>query len=140
MGCRSGLGVGGSLPGGGDCLEGRDQRELSRLILDAQLGKFQRVLVWALDRLTREGVLAIMLLVKKLAERGCQIVSLQEPWTETAGPFTELLLSISGWMASMESQRRSERTKAGMERAKAEGKHIGRPMGATDSYRRKRSR
>jgi len=37
----------------------------------------------------------------------------------------------------MESQRRSERTKAGMARAKAQGKVLGRPKGAKDRRRRK---
>jgi DNA invertase Pin-like site-specific DNA recombinase len=36
------------------------QRELANLIIDARKRKFQIVLVWALDRLSREGALAIL--------------------------------------------------------------------------------
>ena len=41
----------------------------------------------------------------------------------------DLLLAITGWVAAMESRRRSERSKAGMKRAHADGKAIGRPSG-----------
>jgi DNA invertase Pin-like site-specific DNA recombinase len=44
----------------------------------------------------------------------------------------ELLLSIVAWVARMESNRRSERTKAGLARAVSEGKRLGRPPGAKD--------
>jgi DNA invertase Pin-like site-specific DNA recombinase len=38
----------------------------------------------------------------------------------------------------MESQRRSERTKAGLARVKAQGKKLGRPQGSKDKKRRRR--
>ncbi|MFC1966846.1 recombinase family protein [Chloroflexota bacterium] len=50
----------------------------------------------------------------------------------------ELLYALSGWVARMESQRRSERTKAGLARVKAQGKSLGRPQGSKDKRRRKR--
>jgi len=37
----------------------------------------------------------------------------------------------------MESQRRSERTKAGMARARAQGKKLGRPKGSRDRRKRR---
>ena len=43
-----------------------------------------------------------------------------------AGEIAELLYALSGWVARMESQRRSERTKAGLARAIAKGKKLGR--------------
>ena len=36
-------------------------------------------------------------------------------------------MGIVGWVAKFESKRRSERTKAGLERAKREGRKLGRP-------------
>ena len=69
-----------------------------------------------------------------------RVVSLQEAWTETGDPhFAELLSSLYAWMAHAESERRSERTKAGLARRKAEGKPIGRLPGAKDKTPRKRS-
>ena len=52
----------------------------------------------------------------------------------------DLLYALTGWVARMESQRRSERTKAGLARAVAEGKKLGRPKGSKDKKKRKRRR
>ncbi|MFC2071688.1 recombinase family protein [Chloroflexota bacterium] len=114
------------------------QKELANLIEDARKRKFQAVLVWALDRLSREGALAIPSLVQKLSVHGVKVLSFQESWTEAPGELAELLYALTGWVARMESQRRSERTKAGLARVKAQGKHLGRPPGSKDRRKRKR--
>ncbi len=114
------------------------QRELANLVTDAHRRKFQAVLVWALDRLSREGALAILSLVQKLSVYGVKVLSYQESWTEAPGEMSELLYALTGWVARMESQRRSERTKAGLARVKAQGRHLGRPPGSKDKRRRKR--
>lgn len=101
------------------------QAELARLIDDARKGKFDVVLVWALDRLSREGALAVLSLVDKLKQYNVKVISYQESWTEAPGQLADLLYAITGWVANMESERRSERTKAGLERARREGKPIG---------------
>ncbi len=114
------------------------QRELANLVADARQRKFQTVLVWALDRLSREGALAILSLVNKLSSCGVKVLSYQESWTEAPGELAELLYALTGWVARMESQRRSERTRAGLARVKAQGRRLGRPPGSKD--KRKRSR
>jgi DNA invertase Pin-like site-specific DNA recombinase len=114
------------------------QRELANLIADARQRRFQVVLVWALDRLSREGALAILSLVHKLSICGVKVLSYQESWTEAPGELAELLYALSGWVARMESKRRSERTKAGLARVKAQGKRLGRPKGSKDKRKRKR--
>ena len=81
------------------------QRELSRLVDDARRRKFDTVLVWALDRLSREGPLAILTLVNRLKICGVKVISYQESWTEAPGELGELLYALSGWVARMESQR-----------------------------------
>ncbi|MFC1981010.1 recombinase family protein [Chloroflexota bacterium] len=113
------------------------QRELAVLIEDARKRKFQAVMVWALDRLSREGALAILSLVQKLSAHGVKVLSYQESWTEAPGEMAELLYALTGWVARMESQRRSERTKAGLARVKAHGKRLGRPPGSKDRRKRK---
>ncbi len=105
------------------------QAELSNLLEDARKGKFDIVLVWALDRLCREGSLAILSLVDRLHKYGVKVISYQESWTEAPGELAELLYAIAGWVARMESQRRSERTKAGMARVKKFGSKSGKPIG-----------
>ena len=114
------------------------QRELARLLRDAQTGRFQVVLLWALDRLSREGPLAILSLVHRLGRSGVKVLSYQEPWTEAPGELAEILYAIAGWVARMESQRISERTKAGLTRAAKEGRLPGRPKGSKDKRRRKK--
>jgi len=101
------------------------QAELRRLLDGAYKAKFQYVLVWALDRLSREGAYRILSLIHRLKQFGIQVISFQEAWTEAPGELGELLFALTGWVAKMESQRRSERTKAGMLRAKKAGAPIG---------------
>ncbi len=113
---------------------------LNRAMADARLGHFDVLLVWALDRLTREGVEATLSLLRRFAGHGVAVWSRQESWTETADPrMAELLASLYGWMAAEESRRRSERTKAGLARRKNEGKPVGRQPGAKDKTPRRRS-
>ncbi len=113
--------------------KGGRQRELARLMRDARLGRFTVVLVWALDRISREGALAILTKVNTLGGYGVDLISLQESWTEFPSEVKPLLFAFMGWVAQMESKRISERTKAGLERARASGKRIGRPAGSKDS-------
>lgn len=103
------------------------QRELSRLFEDARRGKFQIVLVWALDRLTREGSLTILQYYRRFSEYGVSCISISESWTEYPSEVKPLLLAVMAWIAEQESKRKSERTKAGMIRAAAAGVHCGRP-------------
>ncbi|MCH8989408.1 MAG: recombinase family protein [Chloroflexi bacterium] len=81
-----------------------------------------------------------MEIFNKLSGHGVQILSYQEPWTASAGPeIRELMISITGWIANQYSRRLSGNTKAGLERAKANGKRLGRPPGAKDKKQRRRS-
>ncbi len=114
------------------------QRELARLLQDSGKRKFDVLLVWALDRLSREGSLAILSLVNRLKISGVKVISYQESWTEAPGELAELLYALTGWVARMESQRRSERTRAGLARVKAQGKRLGRPPGSKDRRKRRR--
>lgn len=65
------------------------QRELSRLVTDARKRKFRIVLVWALDRLSREGSAAILGIVSKLSRHGVKVLSYQESWTEAPGELVD---------------------------------------------------
>lgn len=114
------------------------QGELAKLLADARKGRFKVVLIWALDRLSREGALAILSHVHRLSTSGVRVLSHQESWTEAPGELGELLYALTGWVARMESQRLSERTRAGLARVKAEGRKLGRPAGAKDKRKRHR--
>ncbi len=99
------------------------QKELGRLLADIRSGrrKYDVVLVWALDRLSREGTAAILNLVNTLKTYGVRVISIQEPWTEAPGEIGEVLFAIAGWVAHVESERKSGRTEAGLVRAVREG-------------------
>jgi len=99
---------------------------LENMLADCRAGKVKAVLVWALDRLHRSMVGAVNT-VLELDRLGIQVISLREPWLDTSGPVRSLLVAIFGWVAEQERSRLIERTRAGMARAKAQGKRIGRP-------------
>lgn len=99
---------------------------LDRLMADARTGKVQAVAVWALDRLHRSMVGAIQA-VLELDRLGVEVLSAREPWLDTAGPVRPLLVAIFGWVAQQERERLRERTLAGLERARRQGKRLGRP-------------
>ena len=117
---------------------GGHQQMLNQVYRDARQGKFSVLLVGALDRISREGPLATLEIVHRLGQAKVQVWSYQEPWTEAGGELLDLLLAIAGWVARMESNRRSERTKAGLQRAVNQGKRLGRPPGSKDKKRRSR--
>ena len=58
-------------------------------------------------------------------------LSARENWLDTDSPVRPLLVAIFGWVAEQERTRLIERTKAGMARARQEGKKIGRPRTST---------
>jgi DNA invertase Pin-like site-specific DNA recombinase len=122
---------------------GKDNGEyratLQRVLDDAWQGKFSVLIVWALDRITREGAEGALRIIRQLRERGCTLVSVKESWLNGSSEVQDVLVAFAGWMAKQESDRRSERIKAGLARRKAEGGHVGRKTGAADRGTRKRS-
>jgi len=92
----------------------------------AHRGDFDVLIVWSLDRFGRSAI-ANLQDVLSLDEKGVHVVSAQESWLEMDGPVRKLLIFIISWVAEQERKRLIERTCAGMERARAEGKAIGRP-------------
>ena len=115
------------------------QATLARVLADAHAGKFSVLVVWAADRLVRTGIEELLKVTRQLRERGVTLVSVREPWLSGNDATTELLLAIAGWVAHQESQRRSERIRAGLARRKAEGLPVGRAAGARDKRPRKKS-
>lgn len=100
--------------------------EFERMLDDARRGRVQAVIVWALDRLHRS-MAGTVRDVTELHRIGVRVLSVREPWLDTEGPTTPLLLAIFGWVAEQERSRLRERTRAGLDRARAEGKQLGRP-------------
>jgi DNA invertase Pin-like site-specific DNA recombinase len=99
---------------------------LDRLMADVRAGRVQAVVVWALDRLHRSMTGAINM-VLECDRLGVPVVSVREGWLDTEGPIRPLLVAIFGWVAQQERERLIDRTRAGIARARAQGKQIGRP-------------
>lgn len=98
------------------------------------------VLVWSLDRFTREGVAETFLHIKRLLDHGCQFESFMEAHFRTTGAAGELMIAIAAWIAKQERVRISERTKAGLAVARANGKVLGRPWKVFPRYRAEQMR
>jgi len=97
------------------------QPQLAQLLIDAAGREYEVILVFALDRLTRQGSASILNLVNTLAVYGCKVVSYNESWTEAPGIAGEIMLAIAGWVAKMESERKSQNTRAGLAKARLNG-------------------
>jgi len=117
------------------------QKELSRLLADLRSGKrhYECLVIWSLDRLSRGGIATLLQLINVFELHGCYVISIQESWTQDTGPMREIFLAFAGWAAKFESDRRSERTLAGLDKAIANGKKLGRPVGSKDKGKRKRT-
>ena len=117
-----------------------DRVEFKRLLEDADKRKFDLVLLWSLDRLSREGISNTLGYIERLKRNGVALKSLQESWLDTRDEgLGQLLLAIFSWVAQQERKRIVERTKAGLDRAKAQGKVLGRPKGSKDGKVRRKS-
>src|SRR5436190_10285310 len=96
-----------------------------QLVVDAKRRRFDTLVVWRLDRLGRN-LRHLILLLDELQALGISFVSLGEG-IDTATPAGRLQLHILAAIAEFERSRCVERVRAGMARARAEGKHLGRP-------------
>ena len=105
-----------------------DRAKLQELLDLARFREIDIALVWALDRFSRQGVAATLKLVEDLHRSGVKLWSYQEPFLRESDPaMAELVLSFLAWAAKQEHVRISERTKAGLERVRANGTKLGRP-------------
>ncbi len=116
-----------------------DRENFLRMLSDAERRKFDLLIVWSLDRLSREGISNTLGYLERLKRNGVALKSLQESWLDTRDEgIGELLLAIFSWIAKQERRRIVERTKAGLERAKRQGKKLGRRVGSRDARPRKK--
>jgi len=112
--------------------------QFQQMLKDAKGRKFNMVLVWSLDRFSREGISNTLHYLEELKRSGVALKSLQESWLDTSDEgMGQLLIAIMSWVAKQERMRISERTKAGLIRARTNGKQLGRPSGAKDKGRRR---
>jgi DNA invertase Pin-like site-specific DNA recombinase len=107
--------------------KGRDKRpQFDKLIKDAISRRFDLIACWSVDRLGR----SLRDLVDFLAEIHAKKVGLylHQQGIDTSTPGGKALFQMAGVFAEFERSMIVERTKAGLQRARAQGKQLGRPQ------------
>ena len=103
------------------------------------------VTLTGIDRLARS-TFDLFGIVKRIVDAKAQFRSLAEPWADSSSSTGRLMLPVLGGLADVERDLIRTRTAEGRSRAKAQGKHMGRPPSLTPSQnkeavrRRRRAR
>lgn len=104
----------------------KDRRPaLDQLVIDARRRRFDVLVCWRLNRLGRN-LRHLITLLDELQALGVSFVSLAEGIDATT-PAGKLQMHILGAIAEFERARIRERVMAGLERARTQGKRLGRP-------------
>jgi DNA invertase Pin-like site-specific DNA recombinase len=110
-----------------------NREQFKKLFADAHQRKFDLVLFWSLDRFSHEGALPTLQHLNLLESYGVGYKSYTEQYLDSTGIFKDAVISILAILAILaivakqERVRLSERTRAGIERAKSKGTKLGKP-------------
>jgi DNA invertase Pin-like site-specific DNA recombinase len=104
-----------------------DREQFQKMFSAASKREFDILLFWSLDRLSREGTVETLNHLTRLTSYGVNYRSFTEQYLDSTGIFKEAVIGILAAVAKQERVRLSERTIAGLERAKAQGRVGGRP-------------
>ena len=114
-----------------------DRRELNKLLRKLAPGDI--VIVTRIDRLARS-TFDLFGIVKRIVDAKAQFRSLAEPWADTGTSTGRLMLAVLGGLADVERDLIRTRSAEGRSRAKARGKHMGRPPSLTPAQRKEATR
>jgi DNA invertase Pin-like site-specific DNA recombinase len=104
----------------------RDRAAFEKMMLAASQRKFDVLLFWKLDRLSREGVRKTLSYLERLDGWGVRWRSFMEPFFDSCGIMRDVVISIMATLAEQERINISDRTKAGLRRTVAKGTVLGR--------------
>jgi DNA invertase Pin-like site-specific DNA recombinase len=99
---------------------------------DVAKHRFDLLLFWSLDRLTREGTYKTLTYLRRLSDAGVKFKSYTEQYIDSLGVFGEAIIGVLAAVAAQERIRISEQTKAGLARTRAQGTRLGRPVKNVD--------
>lgn len=102
-----------------------------RMLADAERGKVKTVVVYKLDRLTRDALTAIRTILR-FDEIGVRFISVTQPMFSNGTPFRHAIIAIFAELAQMEREMIVERVKAGLVAAKKRGVKFGAPVKVTE--------
>lgn len=110
-----------------------ERPEYQKMLQKAFAGKFDTIVVYRLDRLSRSAQEAIHILLS-LDQVGCGFISVTQPVLNlgTDNPFRRTMLAAFAEIAEIERQTIVDRVKAGLEAAKQRGVKLGAPKKVTD--------
>jgi DNA invertase Pin-like site-specific DNA recombinase len=114
-----------------------DRRELNRML--GKLAPGDVVTVTRIDRLARS-TFDLFGIVKRIVDAKAQFRSLAEPWADSSSSTGRLMLAVLGGLADVERDLIRTRTAEGRSRAKAQGKHMGRPPALTPEQQKEAAR
>lgn len=101
------------------------EREGFRLLVEHKLEHGDKLVVLKLDRLGRDTI-DVLSTIELLRDKDVAVESLDLRGVDLASPAGKLQLTVLAAVAEMEKGRIRERTREGLERAKASGKRLGR--------------
>jgi DNA invertase Pin-like site-specific DNA recombinase len=107
---------------------------------DVAKHRFDLLLFWSLDRLTREGTYKTLTYLRRFSDAGVKFKSYTEQYIDSLGVFGEAIIGVLAAVAAQERIRISERTKAGLARTRAQGTRLGRPVKNVDILKAKKLR
>lgn len=105
--------------------------ELDRLLSDVRAGHIDLVAVWKLDRLGRS-MQHLLQLLDVLKRHDVGFVSLRDAGIDTTSATGTLMLQLLAAFSEYELAILKERTRAGLARARRQGKKLGRPKKQLD--------
>jgi DNA invertase Pin-like site-specific DNA recombinase len=112
-----------------------DRAAFQAMFRDASQHRFDLLLFWALDRLSREGVLQTLQHLNRLTACGVGYRSFTEQYFDSCGAFKDAVIAIIATVARQERVRISQRVRAGLDVARAKGTRLGRPKVVVDAAR-----
>src|SRR5215469_9782689 len=100
----------------------KDRVQFEAMMLAASQRQFDVLLFWKLDRLSREGVRKTLAYLERLDSWGVAWRSFMEPFFDSCGIMRDVVISIMATLAEQERINISDRTKAGLQRARKAGR------------------
>ena len=113
------------------CSGGKSAEErtgLKKVLSMARQKKFDVLLFWSLDRLSREGSRKTLEYLTRLDDCKVKWHSYTEEYISSLGIFSDAIISLMAALARQEKVRLSERVSAGLQRARNKGRKLGRPQ------------
>ena len=112
-----------------DVISGKEKNRpaYDSMFQDAHKRVFDLVVFWDFSRFSRAGTYHTLMKLRELENLGIGWQSYQEPYLSSIGQWKDVVISVLSTVAQAEREKISERTKAGLQRARRKGKRLGKP-------------